>query len=328
MSNIAVKKEGENPSIIKKIFSNPVIGPYIALLVIVIVSAVASENFLTPTNISNVLVRASVVGVVSIGMTVVLLVGGIDLSVSYTMSLTACLLAHMLQTQVDAGKTGMAIGSVLLVLILGCLIGLINGAIIVLRNLEPFIVTLGVGEVISGITMLYTNGAPGGKMTDFWTNFGKGDFIGIPFTVWLFIVMMVIFMVVLHKTIFGRHIYAIGSNAEAARLTGIKVKFNKIMAYVICGFTAALAGIMLMARVRIGEPKGATGYDMDAIAAVVIGGTAMSGGKGTLAGTLAGVLIMAIMNNILNLVGVNANLQIVVKGLIILVAVLIQKQDK
>lgn len=328
MNNTAVKKEGENPGIVKKIMSNPVIGPYMALIAIIIVSAAVSGNFLTPTNISNVLVRASVVGVVSIGMTIVLLVGGIDLSVSYIMSLTACLLARMLQAQVEAGKTGMALGSVLIVLALGCFIGLVNGTIIVMRNLEPFIVTLGVGEVISGITMLYTNGAPGGKLTEFWTNFGKAELIGIPSTVWVFAVMMVIFMVVLHKTIFGRHIYAIGSNAEAARLTGIKVKINKIMAYVLCGFTAALAGIMLMIRVRIGEPKGASGYDMDAIAAVVIGGTAMSGGKGTLAGTLAGVLIMAIMNNILNLTGVNANLQIVVKGLIILIAVLIQKQDK
>lgn len=328
MNHTAVKKEGENPGIVKKIISNPVIGPYMALVVIIIVSAAVSGNFLTPVNIANVLVRASVVGVVSIGMTIVLLVGGIDLSVSYIMSLTACLLARMLQAQVEAGKTGIALGSVLLVLALGCFIGFINGTIIVMRNLEPFIVTLGVGEVISGITMLYTNGAPGGKLTEFWTNFGKADLLGIPSTVWVFAVMMVIFMVILHKTIFGRHIYAIGSNAEAARLTGIKVKINKIMAYVLCGFTAALAGIMLMVRVRIGEPKGASGYDMDAIAAVVIGGTAMSGGKGTLAGTLAGVLIMAIMNNILNLVGVNANLQIVVKGLIILIAVLIQKQDK
>lgn len=328
MNRAAVKKEGENPGIVKKIISNPVIGPYMALVAIIAVSAAVSGNFLTPVNIANVLVRASVVGVVSIGMTIVLLVGGIDLSVSYIMSLTACLLARMLQTQVEAGKTGISLGSVLLVLALGCFIGLINGTIIVMRNLEPFIVTLGVGEVISGITMLYTNGAPGGKLTEFWINFGKAELLGIPSTVWVFAVMMAIFIVVLHKTIFGRHIYAIGSNAEAARLTGIKVKINKIMAYVLCGFTASLAGIMLMVRVRIGEPKGASGYDMDAIAAVVIGGTAMSGGKGTLAGTLAGVLIMAIMNNILNLVGVNANLQIVVKGLIILVAVLIQKQDK
>lgn len=328
MKSTAVKKEGENPGIVKKILSNPVIGPYMALVAIIVISTAVSGNFLTPTNIANVLVRASVVGVVSIGMTIVLLVGGIDLSVSYIMSLTACLLARMLQAQVEAGKTGIALGSVLLVLALGCFIGFINGTIIVMRNLEPFIVTLGVGEVISGITMLYTNGAPGGKLTDFWTNFGKAELLGIPSTVWVFAVMMVIFIIVLHKTIFGRHIYAIGSNAEAARLTGIKVKVNKIMAYVLCGFTAALAGIMLMVRVRIGEPKGASGYDMDAIAAVVIGGTAMSGGKGTLAGTLAGVLIMAIMNNILNLIGVNANLQIVVKGLIILIAVLIQKQDK
>ena len=140
--------------------------------------------------------------------------------------------------------------------------------------------------------------------------------------------MMAIFIVVLHKTVYGRHIYAIGSNAEAARLTGIKVKSNKILAYVICGFTAALGGIMLMARVRVGEPNGSTGYDMDALAAAVIGGTAMSGGVGTLAGTLAGVIIMAMVNNILNLVGADPNLQSLIKGAIILVAVVFQKQEK
>jgi len=139
---------------------------------------------------------------------------------------------------------------------------------------------------------------------------------------------MIIFMVLLHKTVFGRHIYAIGSNSEAARLSGVKVKFHKIMAYGLCGLTASIAGVMLAARVRVGEPNGSTGYDMDAIAAVVIGGTSMAGGRGSLICTLAGVLIMAVMNNILNLMGVNPYLQIVIKGLIILVAVLIQKKNK
>lgn len=140
--------------------------------------------------------------------------------------------------------------------------------------------------------------------------------------------MMAVFIVILHKTVYGRHIYAIGSNAEAARLTGIKVKINKIMAYVLCGFTAALAGVMLMARVRVGEPNGSANYDMDALAAAVIGGTAMSGGVGTLAGTLAGVLIMAMVNNILNLIGADPNMQGVIRGAIILVAVLFQRREK
>ena len=220
------------------------------------------------------------------------------------------------------------LGPVILVLLLGSLIGLINGVVVVTRRLEAFIVTLAMNMIVKGIVMVYTKGAPGGKVTAFWENFGSGFVFGIPCAVILYAIMMAIFIIVLHKTVYGRHIYAIGSNAEAARLTGIKVKSNKILAYVICGFTAALGGIMLMARVRVGEPNGSTGYDMDALAAAVIGGTSMSGGVGTLAGTLAGVIIMAMVNNILNLVGADPNLQSLIKGVIILVAVVFQKQQK
>lgn len=317
-------KEGAGNGFIKRITSSSGFGAYTALVVIIIISAIATDKFLTPANISNIMTRAVTVGVVSVGMTIVMLVGAIDLSVSYIMGLTACLLAHMLQGQ----ESGIGLGPVLVVLLLGCLIGLINGAITVLRNLESFIVTLGVGEVVHGITMLYTKGTPCRVTLQFWKDFGAGDIAGIPYLLILYIVVLVVFIVLMHKTVFGRHIYAIGSNAEAARLTGIKVQINKIMAFVICGFTAALGGVMLVAKVTTGAPNGGSGYDMDAIAAVVIGGTAMSGGKGSLAGTIAGVFIMAIMTNILNLVHADANLQEVIKGLIILVAVLIQKQDK
>ncbi len=321
--------EKEKTNIIKKILGNPVSVPYIALIIVFIISTIASPDiFPTYSNIMNILRQASIVGVVSIGMTVVLLVGGIDLSVTSIMAITACLLADMLEAAVNNGEKGITIGPVILVLLLGSFIGLINGIIIVTRKLEAFIVTLAMNMIVKGIVMVYTKGAPGGEVTEFWENFGSGFAFGIPCAVLLYLAMMVIFMIVLHKTIYGRHIYAIGSNAEAARLTGIKVKFNKIMAYVLCGFTAALAGVMLMARVRVGEPNGSTGYDMDALAAAVIGGTAMSGGKGGLAGTLAGVIIMAIVNNILNLVGADPNLQSLIKGLIILVAVVFQKQDK
>ena len=239
--------------------NNPVSGPYIALVVIFIISAIASPQiFPTYTNVANILRQASIVGVVSIGMTVVLLVGGIDLSVTSIMAICACVLADMMEARIADGKQGIMIGPILIVLLIGCLIGLVNGILIVTRNLEPFIITLGVNMVVKGITMIYTKGAPGGKVTEFWANFGSKSIGGVPYAVLLYAVMMAIFMVILHKTVYGRHIYAIGSNAEAARLTGIKVKINKVMAYVLCGFTAALAGVMFMARVRFGEPKGST----------------------------------------------------------------------
>mgnify|MGYP004477880565 FL=1 len=324
-----MSKEKEKTNIVKRILGSPVSVPYIALIRVFIISTIASPDiFPTYSNIMNILRQASIVGVVSIGMTIVLLVGGIDLSVTSVMAITACLLADMMEKGVNAGKTGIMLGPVILVLLLGSLIGLINGIIVVTRRLEAFIVTLAMNMIVKGIVMVYTKGAPGGKVTEFWENFGSGFVFGIPCAVVLYAVMMAIFIVVLHKTVYGRHIYAIGSNAEAARLTGIKVKSNKILAYVICGFTAALGGIMLMARVRVGEPNGSTGYDMDALAAAVIGGTAMSGGVGTLAGTLAGVIIMAMVNNILNLVGADPNLQSLIKGAIILVAVVFQKQEK
>lgn len=314
---------------VKKIRNNPISGPYIALVILVLIASVISPIFPTFKNITNILRQASIVGVVSIGMTMVLLVGGIDLSVTSTMAIAACVMARMMEPYVAAGGTGIYIWPILLVLFYGLVIGLINGTIIVCRGVEAFIITLGTGQVLKGLNYIYTNGAPGGTVSQFWFTFGSKSLGGmIPYAVVLYAVLMVIFMVLLHKTVFGRHIYAIGSNAEAARLSGVKVKFHKIMVYGLCGLTAALAGVMLAARVRVGEPNGSTGYDMDAIAAVVIGGTSMAGGRGSLICTLAGVLIMAVMNNILNLLGVNPYLQIVIKGLIILVAVLIQKKNK
>jgi ribose transport system permease protein len=211
----------------------------------------------------------------------------------------------------------------------GLAIGLLNGVLVVYRNVEPFIITLGMGQVLRGFNYIYTRGAPGGSVTPLWRTIGSGSLFGvIPYLVIMFIALLVVFSVVLKKSVYGRHLYAIGSNKEAAYLSGIKVRRDKIIAFMLCGMTAAIAGIMLAARVRVGEPNGANGYDMDAIAAVVIGGTAMSGGVGSLTGTIAGVLIMAIMNNFLNIIGADPNLQIVIKGLIVLVAVLIQRKAK
>ena len=218
-----------------------------------------------------------------------------------------------------------------MILGIGLLIGLVNGIMIVFRNVEPFIITLGMGQVLKGINYIYTKGAPGGTVTPFWKSFGAESLFGaIPFPIILFGGLMVVFVIVLHKTIFGRHLYAIGSNKEAARLSGIKVNKNKIIAYMLCGLTAAVCGHYDgCARARWASPNGSVGYDLDSIAAVVIGGTAMSGGTGNLLGTLAGVLIMAVMNNMLNIMGADPyRLQMVIKGLIVLVAVLIQRKNK
>lgn len=313
----------------RNILKKPGIAPFIALAVLLVASTIVSPDiFPTAKNLTNIFKQASIVGVVSIGMTVVLLVGGIDLSVSYVMALCACLFARLSQTMVAAGHDGLAPDIVLLLLLIGAAVGFVNGSLIVLKNVEPFIITLGVGQVLKGVTYLYTNGAPGGKVNAFWKGFGSEMFLGfIPYTVILYAVLMVLFIFLLHKTVVGRQIYAVGSNGEAARLSGVNVRHIKITAYVLCGVTAAIAGIMLASRVRVGEPNGSSGYDMDAIAAVVIGGTAMAGGRGHLACTLAGVLIMTVMNNVLNLIGADPNLQMLIKGFVILVAVLIQRQD-
>ena len=323
-----MKTDEKQKNLIFRILDNPVATPYLTLLIIFIISSVLSPKiFPTPSNLMNILRQASIVGVVSIGMTLVLLIGGIDLSVTSVMALSACLLSDMFKNAVEKGRTGIEIGPVLLVLLIGCLIGALNGVLIVSRNLEAFIVTLAMNQVVKGIIMVYRKGAPGGKVTDFWKAFGSSYILGIPCAVLLYAAMMIIFIVLLNRTVYGRRVYAIGSNAEAARLTGVKVKKDKIIAYALCGFTAALAGVMLMARVRVGEPNGSAGYDMDALAAAVIGGTSMAGGTGNLVGTLAGVLIMAMLNNILNLIGADPNLQGVIKGVIILIAVLSQRKS-
>jgi ribose transport system permease protein len=320
----------KNAIIKNRILAGPSSGPYIALILLCIVASVASPAiFPTFKNISNILRQVSIVGVVSIGMTIVLLIGGIDLSVTYVMAVSACFFANTSKFFIAAGNPNLWILSALCILLFGLFIGFLNGFMIVYRNVEPFIITLGMGQTLRGINYIYTRGAPGGTVTPLWRYIGSESLFGvIPYLVIMFCVLLVIFSIVLKKTVYGRHLYAIGSNREAAFLSGIKVQRDKIIAFMLCGLTAAVAGIMLAARVRVGEPNGSNGYDMDAIAAVVIGGTAMSGGVGSLTGTIAGVLIMAVMNNFLNLIGADPNLQIVIKGLIVLVAVLIQRKSK
>ena len=315
---------------VKRLFSSPVAGVYVGLIVLFIVATIATPDlFFTVKNLTNVLRQVSIVGVVSIGMTIVLLIGGIDLSVTSVMAISACLMADFSQRITKAGTPELSFLIVLMIFGIALAVGWLNGIMIVFRGVEPFIITLGMNQLLYGLNLIYTHGAPVGEITGGWKAFGSESLAGLlPWPVVLFAVLMVAAIILLRKTVFGRYIYAIGSNGEAARLSGIKVNRHKIVAYMLCSLTAAIAGIMLAARVRVGEPNGSAGFDLDAIAAVVIGGTSMAGGFGSLVGTLAGVLIMGIMNNMLNLVGADPFLQIAIKGLIVIFAVLVQRTKK
>jgi len=296
-------------------------GVYLGLIILIIISAILSPVFLTPTNIFNTLRQASAIGIVSIGATLVILNGGIDLSVGQILSLAACMTTGMM-----AGKNGMTIQALIAVMIMGLLFGFFNGIIITKRRVEPFIITLGISTVIQGIVLLYTKGAPVGQISPDLTFLGKGYLWVIPVPVIVFAVIFAVASVILHRTVFGRYIYSIGGNAEASRLSGIKVDRNKIYVYMLSGLFAAIAGIVLAARVSVGDPYIGRGFELDSIAAAVIGGTSMAGGVGGLGGTVAGVLIITIMNNMLNLLNVSPFVQQIVKGVIILAAVVFQKR--
>ncbi len=297
------------------------LGVYMALLGIIIISAILSPVFLTTTNIFNVLRQASAVGIISIGATLVILNGGIDLSVGSLLSLTACVTTGLM-----AGKDGMTLVTILVVLLIGILFGFINGIITTKRKVEPFIITLAISTVLQGIVLVYTKGSPVGQIAPNLKFLGNGYLWVIPVPVILFAAVFVIAAIMLRRTVFGRYIYSVGGNPEASRLSGIKVDRNKIYVYMLSGVSAAIAGILLASRVSVGDPYMGRGLELDAIASAVIGGTSMAGGVGGLGGTVAGVLIITIMNNMLNLLNVSPFVQQIVKGLIIILAVVLQKK--
>ncbi len=297
------------------------IGVYLGLLLLVAVSSILSPVFLTSENIFNTLRQASAIGIVSLGATLVILNGGIDLSVGSILTLAACMTTGLM-----AGKNGVTLPVILAVLVVGMLFGFINGIIITKRRVEPFIITLGVSTVIQGIVLLVTKGSPVGQIAPNLKFLGNGYLWIIPVPVIVFAITFIIASVVLHRTIFGRYLYSVGGNAEAARLSGIKVDRNKIYVYMISGLSAAIAGIVLASRVSVGDPYMGRGFELDAIAAAVIGGTSMAGGVGGLTGTIAGVLIITVMNNMLNLLNISPFIQQIIKGLIIIAAVIFQKK--
>lgn len=297
------------------------VGIEIALLVLIIVSGILEPKFIQASNIINVLRQVSVTGVIAIGMTMVIINGGIDLSVCGIVGLSG-MVAIMLQPQGALVAIVCAVG-------LGIVAGVINGFCIS-QGLAPFIMTMAMDTILRGLAYITTNGQPVSGVTDFYKFLGAGyvisfnlndKVIGLPTPVVLFIIVSVLAHFMLTRTAFGRHIYSVGGNAEAARLSGISIQRTKMIVFALSGFLAALSAIMLTSRLAACDPTLGTGYNVDAISAAVIGGTSMSGGEGKIYKTVVGALIITIMSNILNMVNVSPYIQQVVKGLIIFVTV-------
>lgn len=294
---------------------------YGILFFIMGVSALASPQFRTATNTFNVLRQAVALGLVSIGQTFVILSGGIDLSVGATISLIAVYTSGLMN-----GRPGLGVivPIILLMILIGLAIGFLNATLITRLKLAPFIATLAIASVIQGLVLLYTKRSIG-KISPGWNFFAEGMIGPVPFPVIFWGVLFLVAFVVLSRTTLGRYIIATGGSEQIARYSGIQTRQVLYIAYMICSFSAVLTGLFLISRMAIGDPQvGGLNYDrfdLDSITAVLIGGTRLGGGKGSVVGTVAGVLIVSVLNNIFNLTDVSTFYQWIVKGIIILLAV-------
>ncbi|MBZ5749584.1 ABC transporter permease subunit [Metabacillus rhizolycopersici] len=298
------------------------LGPLLGLIILVVIVSILNPSFLEPLNILNLLRQVAINALIAFGMTFVILTGGIDLSVGAILALSSALTAGMMVSGVDP------ILAIIIGCILGGLMGTVNGLFITKGKMAPFIATLATMTIFRGLTLVYTGGNPITGLGDnyLFQLFGRGYFLGIPVPAITMILAFVFLFILLHKTPFGRKTYAIGGNEKAALISGIKVPKVKIMIYSLSGMLAALAGAILTSRLNSAQPTAGTSYELDAIAAVVLGGTSLSGGKGRIFGTLIGALIIGTLNNGLNLLGVSSFYQMVVKGIVILIAVLLDRK--
>lgn len=300
------------------------LGPILALFILAVIVTTLNPSFIQPSNLLNLLRQVSINTLIAFGMTFVIITGGIDLSVGSVLGLVGALTAGLMVQGVPAIIA--IIGGILF----GGILGMINGFVITKGNVAPFIATLASMTIYRGLTLVYTNGNP---ITGFGDSYvfqflGRGYLFGIPFPVVIMLVVFVILYVLLHKTTFGRKTYSVGGNETAAYIAGINSNKVKIWIYGISGMASALAGLILTSRLNSAQPTAGASYEMDAIAAVVIGGTSMSGGKGRLVGTLIGALIIGTLNNGLNLLGVSSFYQQIVQGFVILIAVLLDRKNK
>ena len=292
-----------------------------------------SDKFLTVDNAWNVMRQISVNICISVGMTLVILSGGIDLSVGSILALSSAIAAGLLKYGVEFQSMNLFIGFTLLGAVVtgttvGSGLGVFNGFMITKFKVPPFVATLAMLTIARGLTMLWTGGYPITGLNPSFAFLGTGWFLGIPMPVWISAVIVGIAIIITNYTQLGRYIYAIGSNESAARLSGIKIKNVKVWVYTIVGALSAIGGLIVTARLDSAQPNAGLSYELDSIAAVVIGGTSLSGGRGTILGTVQGALIIGVLNNGLVLLNVSPFWQQVVKGMVILVAVILDKASR
>lgn len=301
-----------------------------ALAIMVVALGFLTDKFLTPDNGWNILRQISVNLCLSIGMTLVIVSGGIDLSVGAILGLAGAVAAGLFKAGLAMPALGVRLqftttGAVVAAIAVGAALGWFNGFGITRFHLPPFVATLGMLSIARGLTMLWTGGFP---ITGLGADFGflgTGAPLGVPMPVWITAALVGVFVVVTRNFVFGRHVYAVGSNELTARLAGLSIDRIRIAVYTLAGALAGVAGLIVTARLDSAQPNAGLGYELDSIAAVVIGGTSLSGGRGTMLGTLLGCLIIGVLNNGLFLLNVSPFWQQVIKGAVILIAVAIDK---
>ncbi|MCP3763656.1 ABC transporter permease [Domibacillus sp. A3M-37] len=291
-------------------------GMLLILIALVALMTALEPNFINSNNIINIVRQMSVIGIVAIGVTFIIITSGIDLSSGSVIALTSVIVATFAQE-----GTYPLIVALLVAVAIGAGTGLFNGFLVTKGNIAPFIVTLGMMTAARGLALLYSGGRPIGGLSDSLLFLGQGMIAGIPVPVIIFAIIGVISYVLLNKTRFGKYVYAIGGNEQAAMIAGVNVTKVKILVYTFNGLLVGIAGLILTARIASGQPTAGTMYELDAIAAAVIGGTSLTGGIGTIGGTIIGALIIGVMNNGLDLMNVSSYWQQILKGAIITVAV-------
>lgn len=305
----------------------------VILLGLMILFGLLSPRFFTVANVWTILRQTAVNLCVAVGMTFVIIGGGIDLSVGSILGFSGAVTAKLIKHGLTLTSLGVVLqfgtlGSSIIGLFVGIAIGLLNGVIINFLNVPPFVATLGTMTAVRGFIMLWTRGYPITKLGESFDFVGSGWLAGVPVPVWIAIFVSVLASITLRLTRFGRHVYAVGGNERAAFLSGINVRLTRLITYMVAGLLSAVAGLIVTARLDSAQPNAGLMYELDAIAATVIGGTSLSGGKGTIEGTIIGALIIGVLNNGLVLTGVSPFWQQVAKGFIIIAAVVAERIGK
>jgi inositol transport system permease protein len=299
------------------------LGIIVVLLFLIILMTFLTDKFLTPMNLTNVVRQISFIALIAIGVTSIIITTGIDLSSGSVVGLTSVVVA----SAAHPGQFPLIV-TILIGLSVGVAVGLVNGLLIAYAKLPPFIATMGSYTTVRGLALLYSNGRPVNDLKDEFVYFGGGRFLGIPVPIIVLIVVALLTHLLLTSTRLGRHVFAIGGNEQAAIIGGINVKAVKLAVYVYASTLAALSGSLLTGRIASGQSALGVGYELDAIAAAVIGGTSLTGGVGSIIGTISGALVIGVINNGMDLLNVNMYWQQIAKGGIIVLAVFIDSQKK